>query len=68
MAEVYYGGTYSSLIKDHNISIFKGLQGKIFACGLRKLIEKYYNTDSILEYFRFAIRLLHFIKSVFSEP
>jgi hypothetical protein len=63
ISEVYYGGTYSELIKDNSICIFKGFNGKLFAFGLRKLIERYYNTDAVLDYLRYAIRLLHFIKS-----
>ena len=64
MSGVYNGSNYAELIKENDICIFKGFQGKLFAYGLRKLIENYYGSHEVLDYLRCAIRLLHFIKTV----
>lgn len=52
------------IIKENSIGIFQGYQAKIFALGLRRLIEKYHASEQIIDYLCYSIRLLHFLKEI----
>jgi hypothetical protein len=64
IAQAEFGGLDLALIKENSIEIFQGYQGQIFALGLRKLIVKEYESEGLVEYLRYAMRLLHFIREL----
>lgn len=57
-----------SKVGENRIEIFRGYQGKLFAGGLRRLIEKGQQEEQLLTYLRYSIRLLHFIREVKMVP
>ena len=68
LCEERYGGVDVSIVGENRIEIFRGYQGKLFAGGLRRLIEKEQREEQLLTYLRYSIRLLHFIREIKLVP
>lgn len=61
--EIQFGYPRHWVIENYYITIFRGYQSKVASVNFRKLIEKHYDSPSLIKYLQFAIRLLHFIRA-----